>query len=88
MIRGLSVALIMIAFSTGLHAYRSGVTRFTGRLMTRRHMNRLLCEVTEVNVDKTTQEMTVVLKKDDSRAKHIKDVRCFSFYKCISYRND
>eukprot|EP01032_Pedospumella_encystans_P021968 gene21968-24906_t len=64
----------MIALSAGLHAYRFEVTRFAGRLMTRRNMNRLLCEVTEVNIDKHTQEMTVVLKKDDPRTKHIKEV--------------
>ncbi len=73
-----SLVLIMIALSTGLHAYRFGVTRFASRLMTRRNMNRLLCEETEVNIDKNTNELTLLLKKGDPRTKHIKEVVSFS----------
>ena len=74
-----SILLIMIALSAGLHAYRFEATRFAGRLMTRRNMNRLLCEITEVNIDKHTQEMTLALKKDDPRTKHIKEVMYMYF---------
>lgn len=78
------IALITIMIVTGLHAYRAGVIRYAGRLMTRRNMNRLLCEVTEVNIDEITQKMTVLLKKEDPRAKHIKEVVYGLFLKvCI-----
>ena len=52
----------------------SGARLLPARLIIRRNLNRLLCDMDEVITDVATKEMSVVLKKGDTRAKHIKEV--------------
>jgi len=74
-------ALIMSGIAIKCSAFILGGARFSpGSSVIRRNLNRLLCDQDEVITNEATKEMTVLLKKGDQRAKHIKEVYFFVFF--------